>query len=94
MDIYSASELNKYIIQQKSVYMLNALAAAALIGIFLIGVFSHSKKSARLAESILLFFVTAASLGVGFDFGILFLIVFGRDELTLVEVGVKSALCE
>lgn len=79
LNIYSASAWNQYAVHQKSECMLDALIAAALIGIFLIGALARSKKSARLAESLLVLSMAAA-------IGIWMLVCYPQLSLSLTAV--------
>lgn len=53
--IYSPAQLSEYLMQYKFICMLHLACATVFLGVFLISIFARSKKSAKLAESILLF---------------------------------------
>lgn len=57
--IYTPAQLSEYLMQYKFIYILLLSCAMLFLGVFLISIFARSKKSAKLATSILLFAASA-----------------------------------
>lgn len=69
-NIYTAAEWELYTLQQSFQISLKSAFAVICLGCFLIGIFSRSKKAARIAEGLLLLLLAVAwgSIGVMFQF--------------------------